>query len=191
MPLAAKSMHFPIESRDAKVDVHACPGIFLGYKKSMHHAYYEDHETGKIKTARHVAFDEGMNDMKTPLPCIRFLKGELAPHAIHLNDATHNMQVSLSPFNNVDTVECNFCPMTTQPLGFQVEHCPRFKQAYVSAFNCSFGSLDAHSSNHCYLGGYILKVGKHFTFSPDNVQAAISSHSHLASPPKTLAFMKW
>ena len=29
----------PTESQDTKVDVHAQPGIFLGYKKSMQHAH--------------------------------------------------------------------------------------------------------------------------------------------------------
>ena len=77
----------PTESRDANVDVHARPGIFLGYKKSMRHAYYEDLETGKIKTARHIAFDEGMNDVKTPPPFARFLKGELELDSVNLDEA--------------------------------------------------------------------------------------------------------
>ncbi len=176
----------PTESRDAKIDVHARPGIFLGYKKSMRHAYYEDLETGKIKTARHIAFDEGMNDLKTPPPYVRFLKGELEPHTVHLDDATRDMQVSLSPFTDVDVVDCDFRPSTTQPLGFQVESCPRFKRAYASAFNRPFGPHETGSANRRYLGGYILKVGQHFTFSPDDVQAAIASYSRLASPPKSL-----
>ena len=179
----------PTDSRDAKVDVHARPGIFLGYKKSMRHAYYEDLETGKIKTARHIAFDEGMNDVKSPPPYVRFLKGELESDSVNLDDATRDMQVSLSPFHEVDVVECDFRPSHVQPLGFQVERCPRFLRAYVSAFNRPFGPHDTVTANHRYLGGYILKVGKHFTFAPDDVQAAIQTYASLPSPPKTLSIL--
>ena len=77
------------------------------------------------------------------------------------------MQVSPSPFNKVDLIECAFHPSHVQPLGFQVEQCPRYLRAYVSAFNCPFGPHDTITANHQYLGGYILKVGKHYTFTPD------------------------
>ena len=46
-------------------------------KKSMQHAHCEDLETGKIKTAQHIAFDKDMNDVKSPPPFAHFLKGEL------------------------------------------------------------------------------------------------------------------
>ena len=96
------------------------------------------------------------------------------------------MQVSLSPFNEVDLVECEFRPSHDQPLGFQVECCPRFLRAYVSAFNRPFGPHDTVTANHQYLGGYILKVGKHCTFTPDDVQAALQSYASLPSPCDSL-----
>ena len=74
----------------------------------MQHAYCEDLETGKIKTARHITFNEGMNDVKSPPPFARFLKGESESETVNLNDATWDMQVSLSPFNEVDLIECVF-----------------------------------------------------------------------------------
>ena len=141
----------------------------------MRHPYYKDLETGKIKTAQHIAFDEGMNDVKSPPPFACFLKGELESDSVNLNEATQDMQVSLSPFNKVDLIECAFHPSLVQPLGFQVERCPRFLCAYVSAFNCPFGPHNAITANHQYLGGYISKVGKHCTFTPDDAQAALQS----------------
>ena len=75
----------PTESQDAKVDVHACPRIFLGHKKSMQHAYYKDLETGKIKSAQHIAFDKGMNDVKSPPPFAHLLKGELESNSVNLD----------------------------------------------------------------------------------------------------------
>ena len=104
----------------------------------MQHAYCKDLKTGKIKTAQHIAFDKGMNDVKSPPPFACFLKGELESDSVDLDDATRDMQVLLSPFNEVDLVECDFRPSHVQPLGFLVEQCPRFLRAYVSAFNCYF-----------------------------------------------------
>ena len=54
----------------------------------MRHAYYEDLKTGKIKTAQDIAFDKGMNDVKSPPPFARFLKGELELDSVDLNNAT-------------------------------------------------------------------------------------------------------
>ena len=70
----------------------------------MHSAYYQDLQTGQIKTAHHIIFDKGMNDVKTPPPYVCFLKGDLDIKRVHLDDATADMQVSLSPFDWVDLV---------------------------------------------------------------------------------------
>ena len=75
-----------------------------------------------------------------------------------------------------------------QPLGFQVERCPQFLRAYVSAFNHPFGPHDTVTANHRCLGGHILKVGKHCTFTPDDVQAALQSCASLPSPPRLSPF---
>ena len=69
----------PPNKRDSKLKVHARAGIFLGYKRSMRHAYYYDLETKTVKTARHVVFDEGMNDLKNPPPFVHFLRGGTFP----------------------------------------------------------------------------------------------------------------
>ena len=174
----------PSSDRDAKLDVHARPGIFLGYKKSMRNAYYVDLETGVVKTARHIAFDEGMIDSKNPPPFVQYLRGDLDKDQLHLDDATSSMQVSLSPFNEVDVVDCRFRPSAAHPLGFQVGHCPKYLRAYATAFNQPFGPHDAAAANRRYLGGYILKVGQHFTFSPDDVQEAIRLYASLDKLPR-------
>ena len=179
----------PSEDRDAKLDVHGRAGIFLGYKKSMRHAFYYDLQTKTVKTARHIAFDEGMSDMKKPPPFVQLLRGELKPDQLHLDDATADMQVSLSPFNEIDIVDCDFDPKSDQPLGFQIERCPHYLRAYVSSFNRPFGPVDTSVANKRYLGGYVLKVGKHFTFSPEDVRNALAEYSSLDSPPKTLPIM--
>ena len=103
----------PTKSCNAKVDMHARPGIFLGHKKSMQHAYHKDLETGKIKTARHIAFEEDMNDVKSLPPFVCFLKGELDSESVNLDDAIRDMQVSLSPFNKM---ACHTWFLCSQPM---------------------------------------------------------------------------
>jgi len=44
--------------RPAKLDNHTASGIFLGYTATDHNVYYRDTQTGKIKIATHVTFDE-------------------------------------------------------------------------------------------------------------------------------------
>ena len=130
-----------------------------------------------------------MNDVKSPPPFACFLKGELESESVNLDNATQDVQVSLSPFNEVDLIECSFCPSHIQPLGFQVERCPRFLCAYVSAFDCPFGPHDTFTANHQHLGGHILKVGKCHTFTPDDIQAALQSHASLPSSSETLSIL--
>lgn len=76
----------------------------------MRHAYYLDETTNKVKHAHRVAFDEGWNDSPDPPSYVRFLKGSLSEERLHLDDATKNMTVSLSPFNKVEIVEASFKP---------------------------------------------------------------------------------
>ena len=113
----------------------------------MRHAYYE-----------HIAFDKGMNDIKSPPPYVCFLKGELESDSVNLDEATRDMQVSLSPFNEVDLVECDFRPSHVQPLGFQVERCPRFLRAYVSAFNRPFGPHDTVTAVVMFLAPHLVRA---------------------------------
>ena len=176
----------PTTNREAKVDVHGRPGIFLGFKKTMRHAYVLDDATKKVVTARHIAFDEGWNDSPNPPPYVRFLKGNLDPSRLHLDDATRNMTISLSPFNKIEEVPSRFSPLLARPLGFQVERCPRYMRAYVSAFTRSFGKFTKDQANRKYVGAYILQVGERPTFSPDDVAAAIRHYASLPLPPRQL-----
>ena len=173
----------PPEDRTAKVDVHARPGIFLGYKKSMKLTYYVDATTGTVKTARHVAFDEGMNDSADPPPYVRYLRGDLDPEHIHLDDSTPDMQVSLSPFNEVDIVTCDFHSAATSPLGLEIGRCDRYLRAYARSFTRPFGPHPIDSAHCRYLGGYVLKVGEFFTFTPADVARAVAHYANLPTPP--------
>jgi hypothetical protein len=179
----------PSTDRDGKADVHARSGVFLGYDKTMRNAIYVDSETGEIKVARHVAFDEGMNDSKKPPPYVQYLRDDLAPEEVHLDDIDDDMKIVMSPFTTVDSVACVFRPNAAQPLGFQVERCPQFLRAYASAFTSPFGRFDVSQANKRYLGGYIIQIGDKPVFSPDDVASAIKSYAAQDLPPKTLTVL--
>jgi len=176
----------PAKDRDAKIDVNARPGIFLGYQKSMRNAFFYDSVEKKVLTARHIAFDEGFNGDAKPPPYVRFLKGDLSLEEVDLTDATSDMQVSLSPFNEIDVVDTPFTPRAMNPLGFSFGPCPLFLRAYVNKFDRNFGPYPPSVATRKYVGGYIIKVGDIFTFSPADVTAAIRSYAALPTPPKSL-----
>jgi len=48
-------------------------GIFLGYTDTMKNVCYYDVESGQVKTAHHVSFDESMSDLSDKLPNARIL----------------------------------------------------------------------------------------------------------------------
>ena len=176
----------PTHDRNAKADVHARSGIFLGFKKTMRHAYYLDDASGKVKTARHIAFDEGWNDAPDPPRYVRFLKGEVDATQLHLDDATDNMRISLSPFNNIAEVVTAFNARSPSPLGFQVERCPKYMRAYIASFTRSFGNRDRDAANRKFRGGYVLHVGDFPTFSTEDVLQAIRHYASLPDPPTRL-----
>ena len=179
----------PTEKRDAKVDVHARSGIFLGFKRTMRKAYYLDDVTKRVKTARHVAFDEGWNDSLDPPPYVRYLKGDSDLETVHLDDTTAAMDISLSPFNKTMVVDTPFHPLRGAPLGFQVEQCPKHFRAYVSAFTRAFGPHSKDSSNKKFLGAYVLRIGDHHIFSVADVQSAIRHCSAMKNPPVRLPIL--
>ena len=179
----------PSSKRDAKLDIHARSGIFLGYKKSMRHAYYIDSSTGTIKTARHIAFDEGMSDSPHPPPYVKFLKAnpnDIDHQEFDLDHNSDDVRVSLSPFNQVEEFACTFRPRDVHPLGFQIGHCPRFLRAFATAFNRPLDTFTVEAANRRFLGGYILKVGDYPVYSTDDIAAVVDKYRKLDVPPKSL-----
>ena len=177
----------PPGKRTSKLDVRARKGIFLGYKRSMRHAYYLDDITKEIKVARHIVFDEGRVNDDDPPPYVKLLRGEVTDkEQLHLDDATQDMAVSLTPFNEVEEYPVKFRPDSQHPLGFQMGKCPRYLRAYVNTFTRSFATLSKQTANQQLLGSYVLKVGDVFTFTPEDVARAIEKYSRMDSPPPTL-----
>ncbi len=178
----------PAKDRDSKLEVNARPGIFLGYKKSMRNAIYYDLETKTIKTARHIAFDEGMQDMDEPPPFVRYIKdpsSEPLDDIVDL-DNTDDFSVVPSAFNDIADIECSYSPDAAHPLGFQIGHDPRFLRAFATSFNRPFGKFDVEAANRKFVGSYIIRIGNYSVFSPDDVSRVLDEYSRMPTPPKTL-----
>ena len=176
----------PTTKRDVKLDVHARPGIFLGYRNSLRNAIYLDDATRKVKKARHISFDEGMADLIDPPPFVKLLKNpDLKLDHIEL-DASPDLDVSLSPFTDVKDYTATFRPQDEHSLGLQFGRCARFTRATITAFTRPFGTLDVTAANRKLLGSYILKIGSHPVFSVDDVSRILHAYSHQPDPPATL-----
>ena len=180
----------PAEGRDGKLDVHAAPGIFLGYKRTMRHAYYFDLKTSQVKIARHVAFDESMADLppdQAP-PYVRFLRGDSPPPTpLDLADPEPDIQINMSPFTHVVELDLQFSPaQSSAALGFIAGRCPQYLRAYVSDVTGTLGTYSALQARRKFLGAYVLKVGDFYTFTPDQVVEAILHYSALPAPPTRL-----
>ena len=178
----------PAKDRDSKLEVNARAGIFLGYKKSMRNAIYYDLDTKTIKTARHIAFDEGMQDMDDPPPFVRYIKDPESPPPEDIVDLdnTDDFSVVPSAFNDITEVECNYSPDAEHPLGFQVGRDPRFLRAFATSFNRPFGKFDTDKANKKFVGSYIIKIGNYPVFSPDDIARVLDEYSRMSSPPSTL-----
>jgi hypothetical protein len=176
----------PTTKRDVKLDVHARPGIFLGYRNSLRNAIYLDDATRKVKKARHISFDEGMADLIDPPPFVKLLKNpDLKLDHIELA-ASPDLDVSLSPFTDVKDYTATFRPQDEHSLGLQFGRCARFTRATITAFTRPFGTIDVTAANRKLLGSYILKIGSHPVFSVDDVSRILHAYSHQPDPPATL-----
>ena len=124
-----------------------------------------------------------MRDLPDPPPFAKLLRGDLLPEHLHLDDALDNMRINTSPFNQMEDFQCELRPDAAHRLGLQMESCPRYQRAYVSAFNRPFGSYSRRTANRRFLGSYIIRVGDTYTFSPADVERALDSLCSRDTPP--------
>ena len=181
-----RAFALPTMKRDLKLDVHARSGIFLGFRKSLGVALYLDLATNKVKSSRHVAFDEGMSDMSDPPPFVKFLNDPSS----HLDwlDLTKEptLDVSLSPFSQVSDVTCAFRPQDEFSLGVRFDTCPRFRRAFAVDFTRPFGPHAITTARRKFLGGYITRIGDHPVFTKDDIHRVLHEYAQMATPPATL-----
>ena len=176
----------PPRARESKVEVHTRTGIFLGYHRSMKKAYYYDLESKQVKTARHIVFDEGMQDLDDPPPYVRYLKGEMEQEAMDMQDSTEAMEVILTPFTRVKEITIPIRPRSVDALGMRLEKCPRYLRGYVSEITRDLGDIKRDAANRQYVGSYILKIGDTYTYTPTDVERVVENYRKMDKPPSTI-----
>jgi len=125
------------QHRSAKLLDHACTGIFLGYTDTMKNIWYYDVESGQVKTAHHVSFDESMFDLSDKLPNAHMLVSvkldslDLVDIAIQ----TPDLDVSMTQFFHLCTFSMPFDPLAAKTLFLSFWICQRLRCAYISDFH--------------------------------------------------------
>lgn len=181
----------PAKKRFSKLNIHSKSGIFLGFQKTFRHAYYLDHASGKVLTGRHIAFDEGMNSTDSPPPFARLLKGlELLPpekDVLDLDKPEDRLDVSLSPFTDVETVQFPLDFSKEHPLGFQIAPCSRQLRAFAHTLTVPPHRYQLRSAQNRFQGGYILALDDVPVFSTDDVRTELDRLRALSEPPIELS----
>ena len=183
----------PPGDRPSKLDVHARQGVFLGFKDTFRHAYYYDFDTGQVKVARHVAFDESSGFHYEEPPYVQHLrKAGVTPSDLQAEEPAgisladeDVFGVHFSPFNEIETVELPFHPSAEFPLGFEVAPCRKFLRAFAHNFTVDerIGEYTPHAFRKAFHGGYILRVAGHDVFSPEDVAHVVANLQSLDEPP--------
>ena len=183
----------PPGDRPSKLDVHARQGVFLGFKDTFRHAYYYDFDTGQVKIARHVAFDESSSFHYEEPPYMQHLRKAGAspsdltaaePDGISLPDEDV-FGIHFSPFNELETADLPFRPSDEFPLGFAFAPCSKFLRAFAHNFTVDerIGKYTPSAFRQAFQGGYILQIDGHDVFSVDDVAKVITHLQSLDEPP--------
>ena len=186
----------PPGDRPSKLDVHARQGVFLGFKDTFRHAYYYDFDSGQVKIARHVAFDETSGFHHEAPPYVEHLRkagvkdADLSaeePDKIILEDE-QVFGIHFSPFEEVTTVDVPFDPSSDTPFGFEVVPCQKFLRAFAHNITCTdrVGEFTAQTFRRKFQGSYILRVGDTDVFSQADVLQATEALRALPDPPTTV-----
>ncbi len=175
----------PPGKRRSKLDNHVNKGIFLGHTSTMTQAIYWDLDTKKVKTATHVKYDEGMNDLDHPTPNSHQLRQALGhplpPESTEETSPTSlSFESSESPFQELwDTsipIKC-----TGDTLGFDISHCPARGRGYLTHAAPHSTASGLKNWKKRLKGAYIISVDDTPVFTKEDIEAALRHARHNAS----------
>jgi hypothetical protein len=120
-------------------------GIFLGFTDTFKQIHYED-ETGHIKTASHVVFDEAENN-RTPKersPNAQLLFNATARDVegleadnLRLDEAMPDFKIVDNPWDNLKTIKVDlkwdYDEADNRPLGFSIQDCQYMHRPFIVA----------------------------------------------------------
>jgi len=186
----------PKAHRSAAILSDARTGIFLGYTKTMRNILYYDTDSGLVKTAQHVAFDEAMNDMVDKPPNARLLDG-LKTGDQTIYDAqidVPDLETSANIFTaEPQTITVSYEADALSPLGLDFDKCNRLHRAYLSAVHRTPLTLPPgqrrglKSFRNSFLHSYVLSINDERVFDPTDVDKVLARLAALPSPPTEIS----
>ena len=182
----------PTTARYGKVVPNSRLGIFLGYSRSLKVLYYYDIESALVKTATHVRFDEGLNDLVTSAPpnvqILRHLNhdgSDIPPDTLDVSPL--NLAVSDDPFDQLDSLSpLIVCEHPT--LGSEVSECHIRKRAYVSSIIPNTTASRIKNVRRKYIGAFIVSVNDHPVFTAEAAIAALTTAAASDLPSFRIVF---
>jgi len=117
-----------------------CPdtrtGVSLGYSQAMQDILYYDLNSPQVKPALHLVFDEAMTDFDDKTLNAWLLHGNtvLPKEILDLTSDFQHLNISLSPFTAMVTIEICYDPNDHFPFGFYQATCTHLCWAYFTDF---------------------------------------------------------
>ena len=115
-------------------------------------------------------------------------RSESSPEEIVDLDEEANIDVSLSPFQEIETIDVPFDPSSETPLGFEIARCASFRRAFAHDFAIEVtldGRYPAYVRKH-FQGAYILGLHGRPVYSPEDAAAILQDLRDTSSPPDTV-----
>ncbi|GAX10430.1 hypothetical protein FisN_21Lu161 [Fistulifera solaris] len=177
--------------RQAKFKSASRKGIFLGFlPNTTRNILWYDVASDRVKIAKHVRFDEGMNDLPTD---------QIPPNVIHLQRTQNGDPLPSEPSEcSVSTFYFRNSPFAAtltldvpvkcrgRTLGFQLARDELNNRVYIRDIVSKSSAAQLHSSlkaaKNTLRGAYITSVGEHTVFTVDDATAAFAS-CLATSPP--------
>jgi hypothetical protein len=141
--------------------------------------YYYDLDSSLVKTATHVRFDEGMNDLAQPPPNVRLLRNLNPNDPIDANSfdmSPMNLEVVDNPFDRLDfltpTINCDH-----PHLGFEISECHIRHRGYVSAIVPRTLAARIKNVRRKYIGAFVVSGNGTAVFSAEEIKTALHTAS--------------
>jgi len=154
----------------------------------MKNIWYYDVESGQVKTAHHVSFDESMSDLSDKPPNARMLVNVStnALDPVDFSVETPDLDVSTTPFFHLRTFSMPFDPMAAESLFLSFRLCQRLRRVYISDFHLAPTELTLRSARRQLLGSYVISIDDTPIFRIDDIQRLLLRYSSQDHPPATL-----
>ncbi len=175
------------KDQSGKLEKETRDGIFLGYPQTQKNILYYDLQTNRVKTARHVAFDETTVGMESKTPNAEMLtnlrNGAKLKDVFDAQVSIPDIDVSLSPFVVTKNFEVELVTDSDSPIGMLFSDCNKLGRAFVHEASRAPNGHTLRAFNKHFLGSYIVSINEERVFNSADAQDIIDRLVSSAEPP--------